>query len=186
MALDPDNIRVYGDGEAYIAAYGTTLPSTLSGALASGFGSLGYLVEDGITITPERETMEVKAWQAYGPVDIRPTSQTVRVAIPSLEIGNDVAFRAYWDGGSFSSSGAGERKFTPPTTSSISRWSVVIDLDDGNDTERYVFDRCVLTERDGITVNKGAAGTLAMTFTVLSGEDGSQGWSRFDSRTVTS
>ena len=34
MALDPENIRVYGDGEIYIAAYGTTLPTTLAGALA--------------------------------------------------------------------------------------------------------------------------------------------------------
>ena len=64
MALDPENIRVYGDGEIYIAAYGTTLPTTLAGALAAGFLSLGYLTEDGFQLNTEIETYEIGAWQS--------------------------------------------------------------------------------------------------------------------------
>lgn len=185
MALDTDNIRVYGDGNIYIAAYGTTLPTTLAGSLATGFSDLGYITEDGIQINEEIETLEVGAWQAYGPVVLKRTKSTCRVVIPSLEL-NDTVRVAYHDGGSYSSSGASERKFTPPVGGSFREWSIIADLDDGNDTERYVFTRCVLTAKDGLTISKGGATAASMTFTVLSGDDGAAGWVRYESRTVTS
>lgn len=185
MALDPENIRVYGDGEIYIAAYGTTLPTTLAGALNAGFLSLGYLTEDGFQVNTEIETYEIGAWQAFAPVGYKRTKAVTRLVIPSLEMSDPVR-KAYDDGGSFASSGAGERVYTPPVGGDFSEWSIVADVDDGNDTERYVFDRVILTAKEGLAFRKDQASVANMTFSVVAGDDGAAGWRRYESRTVTS
>jgi hypothetical protein len=185
MALDPENIRVYADGEVYIAAHGTTLPTSLTGALNASFLSLGYISEDGVSVNTETETYEIGAWQAFAPVGYRRTKAVTRVVIPSLEL-NDAAILAYEDGGSFASSGAGERVFTPPAGGEYEEWSIILDLDDGNDTARYVFDKCIQTEREGLSFKKDMATMASMTFSVVAGANGAAGWRRYESRTVTS
>jgi hypothetical protein len=185
MALDPENIRVYGDGEVWIAAHGTTLPTDLAGSLNASFLSLGYISEDGVQVNTEIETYEQGAWQAYAPVLYRRTKAVTRVVIPSLEL-SDPVIKAYEDGGTFASSGTGERVFTPPGGGDFEEWSIVLDVDDGNDTARYVFDRVILTAKDGMSFKKDMPTMSMMTFSVVAGADGAAGWRRYESRTVTS
>lgn len=185
MALDPDDIRVFGDGAVYLAPYGTTLPTALNEALNSSFGDLGYLTDDGWTLTLQREMMEISAWQARGPVIVRPKSRIYRVNFMALE-NDDLTVLAWNDGGTYASSGTGERVYTPPDNASYEEWSVVIDVTDNTYEQRYVLDHCIVTENDGITYKKDDPTKFGMTLTVLGGEDGSAGWRRYESTAAVS
>lgn len=49
-------------GGIYWAPPGTTLPTDATTALAAAFKTVGYVGEDGLTNTKDRETMEIKEW----------------------------------------------------------------------------------------------------------------------------
>ena len=44
------------------APYGTTLPTDVSTALDNAFGASGYVTEDGLSLSPEYSTSEIKDW----------------------------------------------------------------------------------------------------------------------------
>lgn len=62
MALNSSNVRVAVTGSISVAPLGTTGPTSLTTALA-GFSDLGYVSEDGVTESTDRQTDEIKAWQ---------------------------------------------------------------------------------------------------------------------------
>ena len=184
MALDPDDIRVFGDGTVSVAPYGTTLPTTLSGALDSAFHDLGYLTEDGVEITKETDNFELSAWQARGIILSRPISRIYRVKIATLE-NDDIAHEVWNDGGTYAASGS-DRVYTPPDNASYDEWSVVIDATDGVVSWRMVCDHCVVSDTDSIMLKKDEATKFGFQFTVIGGEDGSAGWRRYESTTAVS
>ena len=49
-------------GAVYRAPLGTALPIDATTALASVFVDMGYISEDGVTNSNEREVEEIKAW----------------------------------------------------------------------------------------------------------------------------
>lgn len=49
-------------GAIYVAPIGTTLPTDASTALPAAFVNLGYISEDGVTLTTAEETDTIKAW----------------------------------------------------------------------------------------------------------------------------
>ncbi len=49
-------------GGVWIAASGTTLPTDASTALASTYKCLGYISEDGVTMSTDIESDSIKAW----------------------------------------------------------------------------------------------------------------------------
>ena len=49
-------------GGIYWAPPGTTLPTDASTALAAAFKTVGYIGEDGVTNSKDRETVEIKEW----------------------------------------------------------------------------------------------------------------------------
>lgn len=49
-------------GAVYVGATSLTLPTSADGTLATGFTSLGYLGEDGLTNSNKPNTDQVKAW----------------------------------------------------------------------------------------------------------------------------
>jgi hypothetical protein len=64
MALDADNVRVAVTGAVYSGPTATTAP-TGTAAATTGFDDLGYVSEDGVTLSlPDAaESQPIKAWQ---------------------------------------------------------------------------------------------------------------------------
>lgn len=63
MANNSDEIQVVkGEvtGYAFTAAYGTTLPTSPTDTLATGFNGIGYMGEDGIVVAQDKGTDDVK------------------------------------------------------------------------------------------------------------------------------
>ena len=59
-------------GAIYFAPAGTTLPTDASSSLSASYVNLGYVTEDGVTLTTAEETDMIKAW---GPENVM-VSQT--------------------------------------------------------------------------------------------------------------
>lgn len=49
-------------GSVFRAPAGTTLPTDATTALAAAFEELGYISDDGVTFSTERESEDIKAW----------------------------------------------------------------------------------------------------------------------------
>lgn len=65
MANTASNVTAAKPGVAgaiSIAPVGTTLPTTADGTLATGFASLGYVSEDGVSDDISKSMFKVKAW----------------------------------------------------------------------------------------------------------------------------
>ena len=62
MALDATKVRVGVSGEVLVGLLAATAPATAAAA-TTGFVGLGYISEDGVEVTPERKTDDIKAWQ---------------------------------------------------------------------------------------------------------------------------
>lgn len=184
MTLSPDQVRVFQTGEVWVAPTGTTLPTTLTGALDPLFDSLGYTAEDGVTIAPELGVTEIMAWQSRSPIRIVETSRVMRITVPGFEF-NDQAVEVYFGGGAFSSVDSTTELFTPPDPGTVTKWACVFDTQDGIDQYRWVFDQVVLTEVGEISHVKDSASTLQVTLTALAGTDGDAGWRFYRTKNAT-
>jgi len=62
MALTASKVRVGVSGEWSTGALAAAAPTSAVSAL-TGFTGLGYISDDGVEVTPERSTDDIKAWQ---------------------------------------------------------------------------------------------------------------------------
>ncbi|WP_053386999.1 phage tail tube protein [Leucobacter japonicus] len=86
MAKNRDNVRVYGDleSEVFLAPKGSTLPTTLTDP-ETPFESLGWLSEDGISLTVSTDSEKFKAWQGGATLRVKVTSTEKTITFQALE-----------------------------------------------------------------------------------------------------
>ena len=60
---DSNNVRVAVTGAWYVGPTATAAPTSATSALDADFADLGYVSSDGITITRDRSTNALRAWQ---------------------------------------------------------------------------------------------------------------------------
>ena len=63
MALTRANVRVAVTGGVYRGVSGTTVPTTVDGVLNVALKDQGYVGEDGITQSIDKDTTDISAWQ---------------------------------------------------------------------------------------------------------------------------
>lgn len=68
MANDPDNITVGSNGKLLIGPVGTTAPTDLTTAWDAAWVDVGFLNEDGASISKDRTVEARRAWQSLHPV----------------------------------------------------------------------------------------------------------------------
>ncbi|MEO6116012.1 MAG: hypothetical protein ABIP33_06470 [Pseudolysinimonas sp.] len=82
--LDPNQIRVAGNGGVWKAPVGTVFPVDSVSAYGAGFAHLGYFT-DGFTVTQDLKTQDITAWQTLDVVRRILTSLTRRISWEALE-----------------------------------------------------------------------------------------------------
>ncbi len=136
MALDSVEVVVAGTGHLYLAAVGTTLPTTTEGAL-SGFAELGYFATDGATLTGSAEISEFEAWQATTAIRRSRKLQVQEISGDLLQW-NENTVKAAFGGGTFAEAG-GEYKYTFPIAGdALAAYAVVLDVIDGERMMRII------------------------------------------------
>lgn len=132
--INAQNARIYGSelDAVYLAPLGTTLPTTIDGALDPAFEAVGWLNEDGITTSATGSVEKKRGFQGNGVVRTLMTEPGTTIAFVALETKKQTQeLRDYVKA---SETAAGVRKSTVGAGQRIAKRACVIDLHDIADT----------------------------------------------------
>lgn len=137
---DQDQIHVFGgdDDTVWLAPLGSTLPTTLA-APDAAFEDVGYLGEDGMGLTRERDVAEFRVHQGGKIVKKKITSSKKDIVFRAVE--DNPVVRALIDTIVSSSEALGVTTEVISDGSEIWVGAAVIDLYDTGYMERYVISR---------------------------------------------
>lgn len=169
---DSSELTVASSGQVYVAPVGTALPTTPNGALNAAFVGLGYLTEDGVTLSVSPDIQEFMAWQSRQAVRRELTAQEIQLAF-QLEQWNEETVPLAFGGGAVTSVSGGYRYDFPLESDALDERALVIDADDGDRRTRFVFPRGNVTESVETQFVRSALAVLPITFKALQPADGS-------------
>jgi hypothetical protein len=164
-ALDADE-ALLGNANTlgiYVAPFGTTAPA--ANTLETEWETLGYVHEDGITITPEKETEGLMAWQSGTPIKNVLTSFTITIEATLLQH-NAQTLALYW-GQPVPTATGDTVTLNVDTNQSGVEQALIVDTRDGDKIARYYFPRAQVSEVGDLEIVRGAFQGLPVTFTAL-------------------
>jgi hypothetical protein len=173
MSKDAEETRVAGTGTIYIAAYGASFPSAWDAAIPSAYADLGYTNEDGVTFTDEPTIERKGAWQSFYPIRILETARMAKAAFALVQW-NRSALKAAAGGGTVEAAGTGS-KFTPHEAGTVTEWSVIVEVVDGDITDRYIIPKCITTSSLETKLNRTELAELPVELEAI-GIDGEDPW----------
>jgi len=182
MAKDSAQTRVAGTGSVYIAAYGAAIPSSWNAAIPSAYAEMGYTDEDGVTFNDEPTIERRRAWQSFYPVRILETARMASAKF-KLEQWNRDTLSIAAGGGTVTAAGTGS-KFTPHAAGTISLRTIIVDIVDGDITDRYVIPKCMTTSALETNLKRTDLALLPVELEAV-GEDGEDPWYMFTSDTAS-
>lgn len=162
MTLFSSNVRVGITGELSVAAVNSTAPTSSVSSLDSAFTGLGYVGEDGVTVTPNDSVDAIRAWQNSARVRTVRTEQDWTFQCALIESKGKVAELYYR--GTVAVVSAGQWSLLPDTVSPDER-AFVFDVIDGSKHKRYYIPRGEVTERGEIVYSNGEAIGFNVTIT---------------------
>lgn len=167
MALTPENVRVAGAGEVYVADEGTTLPVDIETALPVDWTGLGYVTTDGVGFSFNRETNPLNAWQGDN-LRVLTTAEPKSVNFALLETSADT-FPVVFGGGSIDVEAGppSYATFTPPDKGVNTVRAMVIVFTDEDITYRYCLPRVQIEGEVSFNLTREDGLSYPMTFTVL-------------------
>ena len=172
MAWNNANEIVVGNnGQVYVAPVGTPLPATPVVALNAAFIGLGYITEDGATVTVTPTVEDYMAWQSRSPVRREKTTQEITIAFALMQW-NEQTVPAAFGGGTVSGSAGNYRYDLPKDDAALDERAVIVDAVDGAVHMRFVFPRCNATEAVEAAFQRGAPASLPLTFSALAPSEG--------------
>lgn len=164
---DSTEIVVASNGQVYVAPVGTPLPADESVALNSAFVGLGYITEDGATISVSPEIQDYMAWQSRQPIRREMTAQEASVSF-GLQQWNEDTVPLAFGGGSVVLVSAGHYRYNlPDETQALDERALILESNDGSKKMRWVFPRGTVTEAVETQYQRGATALLPITFKPL-------------------
>ena len=158
MSVNSELARIFGsDSDAiYLAPLGTTLPTTIDGALDPAFEDIGWLHADGITETLTGSKGVIRGHQGQGVVRTTMSESGTTFGFHALESKPLTKKLRYYEK-NVDTATAGVRKVTRSAGQRVSAMAAVIDVFDADDVtvkERHVIERLEITP-DGDRVYTG-------------------------------
>lgn len=166
MAKNSEEVRLAPNGSVYVAPIGTALPTTATMALNVAFDELGYVDEDGVSLTPSVDMTDIMMWQSA--IAVKTTLDTVSFEV-QFNMGqvNLTTWGLYFFVTDFVNN-FGEAKLTIPSSPGSQEKALIIEwIDDEADQTRLVIPRAVLTDREGLQLTRSAAQLTGITFRLL-------------------
>jgi hypothetical protein len=163
MALVAANVQIGVTGSVFYAPQGTTVPTTTSGALASGFNEVGYISEDGITETTSTDTNDIIAWQNGDLVRRVQTSHDFTLQFTMLET-NEHSLKLYYNDYTHGA-GASVDGVVKVSGTQGYRGAFVLMVVDGTELVRIVLPDAQVTERGDVQYVNGDATSYQVTIT---------------------
>ena len=166
MSLNPDNILVATNGNVFVAPEGTARPASLTGSPASPWIDLGYVDDQGVTVTHDQNTQEIPAWQATGPVRILVVSEPKVVKFTLLQIDAE-EFRLAMRGGEFVAGASGSVIYNPPAAGSSDVRALLVNASDDDVLFSFYFPRVRVNGTVESVLQRQDAAKLPLEMAVL-------------------
>ena len=175
MATTPENILVGSGGSIHIAPVGTALPTTIAASLNAAFVDLGYISEDGISLSSAADVTDILSFQSLLPVRKVVTGRTFDLSFTVREWTAEGIVFAF--GGGEVTEAGGVYTFTPPADSdALYERALIATWADGEKNYRLVIPRGVVSEGVETTIARGAAADLPITFSILAVDEATPGY----------
>lgn len=162
MAVAAANLVVGQGGTVHYGTVGITQPITVNTAPGGTYKDVGYLSEDGVTITATPNIQDFNVWQSRQPARRENLAQNISFS-GQLAEWNANTVPVVFGGGAVTT---GTYAF-PIDTAALNEFSGVIDVIDSADTFRFVFARGNQTEAVTSQFNRANLAVLPFNFGVL-------------------
>lgn len=173
-----ENIRFAPDGMLYIAPVGggLVLPTEVGDGLTApaGYKALGYVSENGVTLTPTITTTPLPAWQSAAPVLYNVDSAAFQLQATLLEASKLVTetfFGASWTQVMEDVAGTptptGEYRLDLSSLPDLKEFSLVCDWNYKGHLWRAVIERAMVAERGAITLQRTQSQQFELTIDAM-------------------
>lgn len=173
-----ENIRFAPDGMLYIAPAGGSLvlPTDCGDGVTApeGFKALGYVSENGVTLTPSITSTPLPAWQSAAPVLYNVDSASFQLQATLLEASKVVTetfFGAEWVEGMEDVGGTptptGEYRLDLSSLPDLKEFSFVCDWNYKGNLWRAVISRAMIAERGAITLQRTQSQQFELTIDAM-------------------
>lgn len=150
----------------YVAPVGTTAPAVTLTELASPWETLGWVSEDGVSISPERSIEQLKAWQSPSAIKTVLTEFSITIDMELLQH-NPVTLSHYW-GQAVATPVSGDLTMPIDVMSdNAPKTALIVDTRDGDQIARYLFYKAQVTAVGELGISRGGFQALPVTFTAL-------------------
>lgn len=163
MAVDADEIVVGASGSVHVGAVGATGPTDIATAL-TGFTDLGYVSDDGVSITPGMDMSEINAWQSFYAVRRIVTGRSLEIGFTLLQW-NEESIKLAFGGGTVTTATT-IHTYSPPDPAEIDYRSLVIEWEDGTKGYRLHVPKALVTDTSALSLNRTDPAGLALTFSI--------------------
>lgn len=162
-------VRIAKNGHVFMAPVGSAAPTDVTTALSSAWNDVGYIDEDGVTISPDVSTTPIKKWQSTLPVKytLDEISLSVNFMMNQYNRANSAL---YFFGAQWVNQAAGVTKLTvssSPLITDLERAVVVEFTDDSNAINRLYFPRGMVVERNEMKLTRTSDIKMGITYHVM-------------------
>lgn len=165
MAKDATKVRVALTGTVYAADEGSTVPADITVTPNGSWVDLGYTTEDGVTFSVEQETEDLPGWQSLEPLRSIVTAEPKAFNFTLRQLEKATFTAAF--GGTVTTIGANNFKWTPPASGSIPIKMYMIEFNDESLTYRFVYRRCQQQGARELNFVRSNAVNLGLDYKVL-------------------
>lgn len=175
---DATKIRFAPDGMLSIAptSQSLVLPTDVGDGVTvpTGFKALGYVTENGVTITPTIQTTPLPAWQSAAPVLYNVDSASFQIQATLLEASKLVT-ESFW-GASWvavtqdvngTPTPTGTYRLDLSSVPDLKEFALVVDWKHKTHLNRAVIGRAMVGERGAITLQRTQAQQYQLTFDAM-------------------
>lgn len=155
MANTAANVVVGISGSVYVGPTTSTAPTSASSTL-TGFTDLGYISSDGVTVTPTRNTAQIRAWQNADLVREVVTESDLSYKFMMLEMSAAVATQYFGV-----APASNKLAWSPSATGG--KQSFVIDMVDGSKIVRHYIPSGEVMKIEPLQAKNGEAISFGVT-----------------------
>jgi len=167
-AIDVSEVHYAPSGHVYIAAVGSAAPTDATTALTTAWYDVGYVTEDGVSITPAVDLGDIRAWQSVTRLKRTVNTIDIDVSFKMMQI-NKTILSTFFFGGTTTQQPGGAATLNLPSAINIAAltWALCIDWTaDTGEANRFYFPRGVIGDREAMQLLRTDAVVCGVTFSV--------------------
>jgi len=165
MAKDASKLLYAGDGEIYLAVVGTALPVDVVTALPVAWKGMGFMAEDGVSITGDVDTNDVMAWQTPDPIDIRVNARNISIQGDFLQYNQETFDIAFGGGGVWT--GTTLVTYASASGSNAKYWACTVETIENAKKMRFTFPKIAVAESGEVPLRRNKNAETSVSFRAL-------------------